>query len=130
MTCPGGKGLLDLALFKWDIRKHLLNEVLASLGMDADTKDSIQRVVADHSVYRSKVGFPGESGGDRAWMGLLSPTAKKFFSILEECVFGVTFDSTLKLALKAGKSPAEALEDDSLHTEMTEMKHIAKDSAS
>ena len=123
----GGKGLLDLGLFKRDLRNHFLTDVLGTLGLDLDTKQMISDTMKDVGTYRAKCGFPGAASGDRAWMGLLSHTAKKFFSIMEEVVHGIAYDTTLKLALKSSKTVTEALEDGHLQTAMTELKKIAKE---
>lgn len=78
----GGRGLVDLILYKLDIHGFLLHEWVEKLGLSQEAKDQLRCTMASHNTYRSKFGFRQEPV-DLTWMAHLTPAEKATFRLVE-----------------------------------------------
>ena len=74
----GGRGMLDLLLFKLDLLDEFMNNQCDKCGITNDAKTTIKDVLDNHSSYRQKVG----DNVDMMWMVTLPQSAKEFMGLV------------------------------------------------
>ena len=77
----GGKGIVDLICFKWDVGKHII-ENFCSQVMSAELAAETKQVLSSPSAYRAKCGFPDEER-DLTWRSSWPAAAEECFQWLE-----------------------------------------------
>ena len=73
----GGRGYLDLLLFKHALRDALLDWG-SRIGVNADAVNTARQVFADHATYRAHATTDGLS-----WRSSKGPDVKLFYRIME-----------------------------------------------
>lgn len=83
----GGRGLVDLLLYKLDLKEFLLTEWLEKLeGPSAGAKKLLREVMTSHKAYRLHFGFenvPEAEKKDKIWLGVLSVADRSLFRFIE-----------------------------------------------
>jgi hypothetical protein len=74
----GGRGMLDLLLFKLDLLDEFMNNQCDKCGLTNDAKTTVKDVLDCHSSYRQKVG----DTVDMMWMVTLPQSAKEFMGLV------------------------------------------------
>lgn len=106
MPGAGGKGLVDLIIFKWDVAKYVMNDWAISAGVDVECIMQCRAVLSSVASYRKAVGYTDGPAVFRAGWRL---SAESLFTLCEGLCFDVMYDAQLKEALKAHKGPCDAL---------------------
>ena len=76
----GGRGYLDLLLFKHALRDALLDWG-SRTGVNADAVNTARQVFADHATYRAHL-----TTGGLSWMPSKGPAVKLFYRNMEDPV--------------------------------------------
>ncbi len=79
----GGKGLLDLALAKYDLGQHILNVWLKANSFAQDTINTIANIGLNHAQYRKLCGHSNDYSVDITWRSTLTPSGKLALSLFE-----------------------------------------------
>ena len=79
----GGKGLLDLLLFKRDVLEHLLQEKMEVLGLPASAKSAIREHMSSVAAYRAAFGHRDAAPADLTWFGALPQAAQHLIRLIE-----------------------------------------------
>jgi hypothetical protein len=74
----GGRGMLDLVLYKLDLLDELLINQADKCGLSADTKSKLRTVFESHESYRTHVG----GNGDTMWMSTMPLSAREFIEVV------------------------------------------------
>jgi hypothetical protein len=124
----GGKGFLDLLMYKRHVRDAMLGSKLDEALTDSAAKAAIRKAFATHASYRSH--FGGKVHGcthakDLSWLGIFKGSAHMFCRIMEDLVYQGTYDHIMRQSMKVNKSVSETLEVDSLVEQMDEVRALA-----
>jgi hypothetical protein len=121
---PGNRGLLDLGLFKFDIRDELLDVELESLpGVSKEDKEIVKSKLKSHADYRLYWGFPTDlDPPPQPWLGMLSNPLKSFVKLTSEAVYTRLHDGILKAGQCGGKTAAESIRDGNLGDLLANLK--------
>lgn len=76
----GGRGMLDLLLFKLDLLDELLVASADKVGLSADSKNKLRAIFESHASYRAHFG----DNLDMTWMSTLPQSTKLFIAIVED----------------------------------------------
>ena len=106
----GGKGIVDLLLFKFRLRSHLTQEFLDHKALRADTKDMMRQAFLNHESYRRFCGYPKDTNHDLSWQAGWPASSLQCCRLIEQMVFGVEYDKEIKTAVRGLKSIEETLE--------------------
>ena len=74
----GGRGMLDLLLFKLDLLDEFMNNQCDKCGITNDAKTTIKDALDSHSIHRQTVG----DNVDMMWMVTLPQSAKEFMGLV------------------------------------------------
>ena len=127
---PNGKGKMHVVLFKNDTMVHLMERVLESLPISHETKEKIRAVFKSHQAYRAAFAYPNEAPKNKSWIGLLEGAGQAMLKVTADVVYGSKYDGNLKLAVRGGKSPAEACAEGALATALAEVVKTATEESS
>ena len=107
-TLPGGggKGIIELILFKWELANYILNEWASGHAFPAEALVEIKKTVSSHNVYRSKCGYPN-SRKDLTFRAGWRHSCDELFVFVEALVFDIMYDPYIKDAIKASSSTAD-----------------------
>ena len=134
-------GLVSLAVFKMQLREHLMNQQLELLDVSVTFKTMVRKLFASHAAYREACGFPDpkyaeSQEADLSWQADFNKAESLLWSLWEALIFGVEYDSCLKQAIRLRKPPVEVLEYGSIGeamtdvgTEIEKIKEVATQSA-
>ena len=102
-AATGNRGLVDLLVYKMQMRSVMLSEY--------DWPESAQWVQTQVSEASAsfKAWYEHEQSHNKSWRAGRELHENKWLTFFGDVVFGATFDSSLKLAIKASKTPSEAL---------------------
>ena len=102
---PGNKGLLDLVLYQWQLRTHLLNETLAALMVSPASKSKLR------SAFSSYKSFEAECRNTEsiAWIGVLEKPAQLFQKMVQSCCFLSEYDPQIKRCIRSQQNIVEML---------------------
>jgi len=83
----GGKGLIDLFMYKKELRDYLAGPFMESKGFDYESKLAVRNFSADHVEYRKMFGYDTASAGplvtDLTFMTLLPASTQAFIKLFE-----------------------------------------------
>ena len=79
----GGKGLIDLLVFKRAIASYLADTWIIQHGFDAKSAANIKDFAVGHASYRKKVGFPSDHEADLSWIATLPLSVQLVFRFFE-----------------------------------------------
>ena len=83
----GGKGAIDILIMKASILEKLLSEVVDEMAWALEIKQAIRTTCANHTDFRSKMGYPDDLGGvngpDLTFRAGWPPSAEQFLQIIE-----------------------------------------------
>lgn len=74
----GGRGVLDLVLFKLDLLDELIVTVVDQVKLSSEVKSTIRSIFENHTAYRSHVG----DNADMMWMSSLPSSARDFVRLV------------------------------------------------
>lgn len=74
----GGRGILDLVLFKMDLLDELIVNVADQIKLSSDVKVLIRKIFDSHTSYRSHLG----DTSDMMWMSSLPSSARDFVKLV------------------------------------------------
>ncbi len=80
----GGKGYVDVLLFKQDLATHATGPLLHELPISPDIAKLIPPLVNSHAKYREAFGFQGVSH-PRQWLGSFHPTVQELILFIGDC---------------------------------------------
>jgi len=124
---PNNKGVLDLALFKLEASKHNLHVQLEALMGDREAKQAVRRHCDSYDAFRNAFGYPDGPAKAKPWLTLLPPNLQAMVQFHNELVFGLDFDGTLKLAMRASKSIDEVFKESSIASRLKEIADMCKE---
>ena len=109
---PGNRGVLDLALFKFELRPHKLNTRIESLLLDESSRRLVRGHLESFDSYRPAFCYPNDTTvKNTPWASFVGPCLKQFVDFAGKKLDSTTFDTILKLCVKQGKNAADAMED-------------------
>ena len=113
----GNKGLLDLLLYQWQLRAHLLNDTLAALTVTGESKSKLRQAMSSYSSFHE------ECMGDKgiAWIGVLEKPAQLLQKLIQGACFLTDHDPTLKRFLRTQLSIPELLQEQPFKQLMSEV---------
>ena len=145
----GGKGLLDLLLFKKDLLEFFLNEKLEGLGLRAGAKSAVRNAMSSVAAYRAAFGHKEAlTPPDLTWFGALPPVAQHLVRLIEaslqiqivcvsaglppgcyaiwpqDTVYNIRYDGPLKVAVKANRSLDEALDSEDIREALEKIESL------
>ena len=102
----GGKGLIDLLNFKFDMKCHLAEYLTKFPRWDAIlVRDRFMLSLRCHDKYRRLNGRPGDEGGmDITRRAGWPKSVELAYTHWESMVYNDTFDNALKVAVRNRKS--------------------------
>jgi len=107
MPGAGGKGLVELLVYKFAIAKYFVEDWAVSL-FPAPIIDVMKKAFTNPCSYRELVGFPQDTNIDHSWRCGWPDSAEELFVLLESIIYGTDHDMQLKGLLKNRKSAEEA----------------------
>jgi hypothetical protein len=109
-TSPGsgGKGLVELFLYKWDVARYIMNDFITSIGTPPEVVVQIKTIMHSVKTYRDACGYPTDHK-DMVFRAGWRLSSEEVFVLLEGILFDTMYDSQLKDALKACQAPADAV---------------------
>ncbi len=113
----GGRGLADLFSLKLDMKVYLWTHGLDRLNYGTEIKNNLTSCFASIATYRARLNpLPAEVDGvmvntapDLTWQKDWPPSLCKYAAFLESVVFGEEYDSTLRTACRASKTPVDVM---------------------
>ena len=98
------KELVPLALLKLQAKSWFLDTFLPKLQLSREAKKAIAENCQDHEAVRHKLtGYPDEAPSEMSWVTEHGPGCTKLLEFLEGVVYGQTYDTTLKTAVRHSK---------------------------
>ena len=67
LPSAGGKGLLDLLIYKKQMLQFITGECLQKINIRAADRSKIQEVCSSHKTFRKHVGYKDSSSWDLSW---------------------------------------------------------------
>lgn len=113
----GGRGLVDVYVMKHGLRDYLLSEGLESFKAPAAVKASIRSHLGHFNEYRASLS-PFTGVPSIGWQAGWTRSQTQMLRLIEDMVYGDAFDGTLRTAVRAGKSPVDLLDYDSVKDKM------------
>ena len=127
---PSNKGLLDTALFKYELCQHSLDVVLDSIPGSKESKAMIRQHGSDFAKYRASFGYPNDVlVKANPWVSLLEKPVQMYNDFHSQLICSQEFDIALKVGMRAGRSVEEMFEEGSLEQRVTEILEAAKKNA-
>ena len=105
----GGKGIVDLLLYKRSVRAYLLEEWSREAEWPGAVLAQIQAITDTHEHYRDKVGFPDQPSKDFSWKCGWPDSIDEFWDVLESLVFTNSHDEALRMHMRNRKTVEDAL---------------------
>ena len=121
-TQTGNRSFVDLLIYKFNIKVIMLKEALAWPESVEWVNGPVTKAVES---YRSW--YEQEQSKNKVWRAGRAPYEVKWLAFLGDVVFGHTYDSSLRLALKTSKTPAEALHGPGLQDVIDELDEKRKE---
>ena len=123
------KGLVDLALLKQTLKKHLLHTYIDQYGFVAAGKEKLRKLLESHnSVRKQLTPFPGETPYELSWQIHYPDSIKLMADFIEELCYGSKFDSTLRTAVKHRRDVTDILAYDCIKEELGDVvKRVEKE---
>ena len=107
----GRKGLIDLFEYKKEVWAYLTGTLASELNLSSDARVAIRDKTCNHSVYRQYVkGFDDDKPVQLSWKKGWSNPEELFLKLIDDAIYDTEFDPPLRAALKARRSPKEALD--------------------
>ena len=104
----GGKGLVEVILFKWDVAHYILHEWAQSQPLPAEVLITLKTIFASVSSYRTQCGYPGDKR-DQTFRAGWRPSCEELFIFIEAVIFDTIYDAHLKECLKSSAQPADCV---------------------
>eukprot|EP00969_Alexandrium_andersonii_P101124 4461030-Alexandrium_andersonii.AAC.1 len=111
-TLPGsgGKGLVDLIIYKFDVSHYILHEWVVSHAFPAEQLVEMKRVFTSISDYRKQCGYANsKKGADVTFRAGWRPSCEELFVLIESVLFDTMYDSYFKDALRNNSQPADCV---------------------
>lgn len=124
-TKNGGKGLLDLLLFKRELLQYMVNGFCDALKFPPAIKVKIRETCTSISQYRASCGYsynPAYKPVKKSFMAGWPKSAELFMCLLDGLVFGYEYDDALRAGLRNRKDPETVLESDSIADEVSALR--------
>ena len=103
----GGKGTLDLLMYKQEVLEYMTGPLVMKHGfLPVEDVDKLKKILVNHESYRT--GF--RESTDKSWWGKFPASLKSLFSLVEELIYSSNFDGTLKTAVKWKKGAEDLME--------------------
>ena len=103
----GGKGTLDLLMYKQSVLEYMTNLLVTKHRFGpVECVDKFKKTLACHDSYRRDF----REASDKSWWGKFPGSLKGLFSLVEELVYSAGFDGTLKTAVKWKKGAEDLME--------------------
>ena len=102
----GNRGLADLLLFKQQLKSVFLAKAASMFPESADWFS----ITVSSTAESFKSWSDAEDSSDKAWRAGRPPAEVKCLAFFADLVFGKAYDAPLKMAVKASKTPADALQ--------------------
>ncbi|CAK0806360.1 unnamed protein product, partial [Prorocentrum cordatum] len=121
-SSSGGKGLIDLLVYKQWLLSYMVGEWLDGIALDSNAKAAIRDTCKSIAHFRSKAGYaynPNMKKPSFAWRAGWSQAAEKTFELIEVAgpalffkgaIFGYEFDRGIKSAVLKRCDPKSCME--------------------
>ena len=80
------KGIIDLYMYKYDMKCYLLGPLLEMHAFQSDAKDTLREVFKDHRTYREKMRPLAEAEADLSFMARWRKSTERLASMVEHFV--------------------------------------------
>ena len=130
----GGRGLIDLYIMKFEMKRYLLTYTMDKLEIPAEVKEPFAKALENHVAYRQMLNpIPLSATDDTrtserqapavdlSWRRGWKRSAVQFLSFCEDVIYGDAFDGPLRTATRAGKAPPDVVEYDSFKNKIKEL---------
>jgi hypothetical protein len=107
----GNKGIFDMLLYKRSFKNTLMMWGLSTFKEEPEALEWIQEVVAKKVLNFATWGKVWASS-DVTWRAGRNTAQIAWLNFMVEVTFGTGYDAPLKVALKAGQKPEEAIDKD------------------
>ena len=77
----GGKGVLDLQLWKYDLKEFLQHIYPGKVGQSQSSATGLD-IFSTHAVFHTNFGMPGKQV-DLTWMGSMPAGSQEYFRLFE-----------------------------------------------
>ena len=124
-TRTGGKGLLDLLLFKRELMQYMIHGFVDTLKFPPAIKVKIRETCSSISQYRTACGYsynPTYKPAKKSFMAGWPKSAELFMCLLDGLVFGYEYDDALRAGMRSRKDPETMLESDSIAEEVSALR--------
>ena len=101
------KGIIDLYMYKYDMKFYLLGPLLEMHAFQSEAKDMLRAIFKDHRTYREKMRPLPEEEADLSFMASWRKSTERLATMVEHFVFEARDDGLLKVAMKARKTPGD-----------------------
>ena len=102
--------MVELFLYKQEVLEWLLTVWLEEVVKDSKVKDVIRTKMETHASYRQGVcAYPAEPTPDLSWKMGWPASVRKAVELIEEIVFKMSYNSSLKAGMKNMKLPRDLL---------------------
>jgi hypothetical protein len=102
---------VDLYVYKHQMKTYLLESYLNKHDMTSDFKAHMRKVFHSHESYKDMVsGIEKEDKVDLRWQVGMKPSQLLMAKFIEETVYDIVHDSSMKTALKSNRLPEEWLD--------------------
>ena len=96
----GGRGLIDLLLYKKEVCDYLIGRWSDENRIDVDTKALLRKFGVPHKAYRMQLGDAGALGKDLSFITALPDSGQQLVRLVEKLVFGIEYDHHLKHSVR------------------------------
>jgi hypothetical protein len=105
----GNRGIFDLFIFKEKLRDAMIAHGLAILSKATGASEWITNTVAKHTASFATWGVQ-EDARDLRWRAGRSEAQIVWLNLLIEIVFGKSYDTAIKVSIRNGDGPEDALQ--------------------
>ena len=89
-----------MALYKFGIKDFLLTTWMGELAWDESLATRMRQTLSTHKEYRNWNGSDRHPAEDMTWKATWPGSAMDAYNLIEEVIFGETFDDAIRLGLK------------------------------
>ena len=107
---------VDVLIFKKSLLEELLTNELHEMRFPPEMTSLLRTKYVDYSAFRNACGFEDNERAqfkqtvDLTWQGALSKSAFKYGQLIEQSIYGTTFNGAIRQCLKNSKSCEDTLQ--------------------
>lgn len=120
------RGAVDTYILKFKMLEYLLTTAQDQLGNPTPVKEQMRMVLKDHESYRKHLKPLDGSQPDMSWRAGWARSAVMCLSFIERMVYAEDFDTSLRTAVRMGKSPEDVMQNEAVAAKWAEVMDLAK----